>query len=143
MIAWQRGGVGRGQESVTLIAYDAEGMAEAVETLFEAIAGMEPLTTWVWPAADALTPAKAADARPAFETQWIAHLPDRIEAIQVNGGELVAFSHDGSLTTLAAGGRIKSSRAVSGEAHRAGTAGSCGRPLGHRRRSVRSGPIAS
>src|SRR5205823_4684860 len=46
MLAWQRDGVGPGQESITLIAYDQAGMAEAVGSFYEAVAGIEPLTKW-------------------------------------------------------------------------------------------------
>jgi hypothetical protein len=44
MVAWQRDGVGHGQESVSLIAHDAEGLAEAIGTFYEAVAaeGVEP-----------------------------------------------------------------------------------------------------
>src|SRR5206468_12576031 len=48
-LAWQRDGVGRLQESVTLIAYDEEGMAEAVGSFYEAVAGLDPLTKWTLP----------------------------------------------------------------------------------------------
>ncbi|MCX7935573.1 MAG: hypothetical protein N3A66_09995, partial [Planctomycetota bacterium] len=42
-LAWQLDAIGAGQESVTLIAHDAEGLAEAVGTLYEIAAGLEPL----------------------------------------------------------------------------------------------------
>lgn len=35
-LAWQRDGIGRNQESITLIAYDEQGMHEAVGTCYEA-----------------------------------------------------------------------------------------------------------
>ncbi|MFP4027777.1 MAG: hypothetical protein ACLFWL_08310 [Candidatus Brocadiia bacterium] len=50
MMAWQLGGIGRGQESITLIAHDAEGMEEAVGTVYEAAIGFDPLTRWILPA---------------------------------------------------------------------------------------------
>ena len=49
MVAWQRDGVGHGQESVTLIAHDADGLSEAVGTFYEAVAGLDPLTKWALP----------------------------------------------------------------------------------------------
>ena len=48
-LAWQRDGIGKGQESITGIAYDTAGMSEAVGSLYEAIAGLEPLTPWTLP----------------------------------------------------------------------------------------------
>src|SRR5262249_900805 len=60
MLAWQRDGVGPGQESITLIAYDEAGMAEAVGSFYEAVAGIEPLTKWALPKADGLAPATSA-----------------------------------------------------------------------------------
>ncbi|MFM8634338.1 MAG: hypothetical protein ACKOEX_05945 [Planctomycetia bacterium] len=49
-VAWQRDMIGKGQESVALMADDAEGMGEAVGAFYEAVAGLEPLTPWVLPA---------------------------------------------------------------------------------------------
>lgn len=48
-MAWQRDMIGKGQESVALMAHDAEGMGEAVGSFYEAVAGLEPLTPWVLP----------------------------------------------------------------------------------------------
>ncbi|HEY8667831.1 MAG TPA: hypothetical protein VIL86_14280, partial [Tepidisphaeraceae bacterium] len=42
-LAWQRDGVGREQESVSLIADDEAGMNEAVGSLYEIAVGMDPL----------------------------------------------------------------------------------------------------
>jgi hypothetical protein len=60
MMAWQLDGVGYGQESITLIGYDAEGLAEAAGTMFEASIGWDPLTPWVQPATSSVTPATRA-----------------------------------------------------------------------------------
>src|SRR5437763_1595674 len=64
-LAWQRDGVGAGQESVALIAYDEAGMSEAVGSCFEAVAGLEPLTRWTLPASDTHTPASKTAVAPA------------------------------------------------------------------------------
>ncbi len=48
-LAWQRDAVGYGQDSLTAIAYDATGMNEAVGTLYEAMAGLDPLTPLTLP----------------------------------------------------------------------------------------------
>ncbi|HUW31396.1 MAG TPA: hypothetical protein VM223_07260, partial [Planctomycetota bacterium] len=51
LIAWQCDGIRFfGGESITLIAYDEQGMSEAVGTLYEAATGMEPLTPMALPA---------------------------------------------------------------------------------------------
>ncbi len=77
-LSWQRDCVGLGQESVSLIAYDAAGMAEAVGSLYEAQAGLEPLTPLVLPATATVTPAnKAADKVARGEVSWMLTLPDR------------------------------------------------------------------
>jgi hypothetical protein len=54
-LAWQRDGIGKGQESITVIGYDAAGMSEAVGSLYEAIAGLDPLTPWFLPMANSVT----------------------------------------------------------------------------------------
>jgi hypothetical protein len=116
MLAWQRDGVGRGQESITLIAYDAAGMNEAAGTFQEAMMGREPLTAWLLPAADSLAPAvRVPDAQPALAPQWTACLPDRIEALHLAGQEIAALSHDGTLTTLNIDGKVRSSQVLAGE----------------------------
>jgi hypothetical protein len=102
MLAWQLGGVGPGQESITLIAYDEAGMAEAVGSFSEAVAGIEPLTTWELPVAATLSPATPSPAAeqgrvPELKTAWSVMLPDRVTGISP---DLRAISHDQSLTTL-------------------------------------------
>src|SRR5262249_17200696 len=72
MIAWQRDCVGLNQESVALIAYDPEGISEAVGTLYEFAAGLEPPLPPRPPALAAVTPAKdppAQRARPPLARQ--------------------------------------------------------------------------
>ncbi|HKB35906.1 MAG TPA: hypothetical protein VKD72_05595 [Gemmataceae bacterium] len=116
MIAWQRDGVGRGQESVTLIAYDAEGMSEAVGSFYEAAAGLEPLTKWKLPESDTLTPAKTAPGlAPAAAVAWSVKLPDRVVAIKANADGLQALTHDNSLATITTMGKISGRQALSAE----------------------------
>jgi hypothetical protein len=77
-LAWQRDCVGLGQESVSLIAYDPAGMAEAVGSLYEAQAGLEPLTPLALPATAAVTPATRAPGKaPPAGVSWTMMLPDR------------------------------------------------------------------
>jgi hypothetical protein len=96
MLAWQRDGIGPGQESITLIAYDEAGMQEAVGTLYEAVAGLEPLTRWSWPSSDAIAPATTATPVPTGQVEELARLPDRIVGLKLDGGQLTALSHDGT-----------------------------------------------
>jgi hypothetical protein len=113
MIAWQRDGVGRGQESITLIAYDEAGMSEAVGSFFEAVAGIEPLTKWTLPQADSLAAARTAPGlAPAAALAWSLTLPDRVLALKAEGDGLKALSHDGSLTTISGDGKPTGSKAL-------------------------------
>ncbi len=100
-LAWQRDGVGPGQESVTLIAYDAAGMAEAVGSLYEAAAGLEPLTRWTLPAEARSRPAESGPRPHVLETAWEVRLPDRVDALRPDGTALLAVSHDGTLARIA------------------------------------------
>ena len=112
-MAWQRDGVGRGQESVTLIAYDADGMAEAVGSFYEAVAGIDPLTPWQMPAAHSVSPATAAPGLlPELKTVWQVVLPDRVDALKATGGKVTALTHDNSLTVIDADGRIADRKAI-------------------------------
>jgi hypothetical protein len=98
--AWQRDAVGPGQESIALIAYDEAGMAEAVGSVYEAAAGIEPLTRWVL-ADDVRTSAVALEKRPAqYATAWQLVLPDRVVALKAEGKSLLAASHDGTVFTI-------------------------------------------
>jgi hypothetical protein len=113
MVAWQRDGVGHGQASVTLIAHDADGLAEAVGTFYEAVAGLDPLTRWALPEKDTLVTAKNSGGRPPRAPHaWIANLPDRVEAIKVGKGELTVLTHDGTLATVSAAGKVTATKAV-------------------------------
>lgn len=95
-----------GQESIALIAYDAEGMAEAVGTLYEMVAGVQPLTRWRMPVASSITPATSEPGLlPELRTAWVAVLPDRVTRLAVERGRLVVSTHDGSVTTLSPDGK--------------------------------------
>ncbi|NQT54136.1 hypothetical protein HQ576_18920 [bacterium] len=112
-LAWQRDGVGHGQESVTLIAYDAQGMSEAVGSFYEAAAGLRPLTRWTQPSKHAVAAATTAPGLvPEPKVAWRAVLPDRAVALQVDGARLVVTTHDGSRTVIAADGKVVEQKAV-------------------------------
>jgi hypothetical protein len=115
MIAWQRDGVGHGQESITLIASDEAGMSEAVGSFYETVAGLEPLTKWALPQSDTLTAAKTAPGlAPAATVAWTGQLPDRVLALKARDGGLAALTHDGSLSTVSAEGKVAVGKVLSG-----------------------------
>jgi len=110
LVAWQIDCVGHGIESLACIAYDAEGMAEAVGTLFEAASNLRPLTDWVLPAHSALAPAtKKQPGAPPIEAAWTAQVPDRAVGMAAFGvppsGGLVVASYDGTLTAFDGSGK--------------------------------------
>jgi hypothetical protein len=113
MMAWQRDGVGHGQESVTLIAHDADGLGEAVGTFYEAVAGLDPLTKWALPEKDSLTGARSAPGRlPSAPVAWALNLPDRVDAIKVEKGTLTVLTHDGTLATVSGAGKVTATKTV-------------------------------
>jgi hypothetical protein len=99
MFAWQRDGIGPGQESITLIAYDEAGMSEVVGSLYEAVAGIDPLAQFRWPTADEIAPATTASVVPALKLQELMPLPDRVVGMRLEADTLTALSHDGTLLT--------------------------------------------
>ncbi len=60
-VAWQRDAIGAGQESVTLIAYDAAGMNEAVGSFYEAVAGIQALVEYGLPSQVKILPAQVGN----------------------------------------------------------------------------------
>ena len=112
LIAWQRDGIGPGQESITLVAYDARGMAEAVGTLYEFASGMEPLTRFVLPRSNAIVPASQTKTVPEAPLVWQVALPDRALALQSAGGKLRVLTWDGSLSELDASGKLVDQKSV-------------------------------
>jgi hypothetical protein len=112
LIAWQRDGIGAGQESITLVAYDARGMSEAVGTLYEFAAGMEPLTRFVLPRSNSIVPASQAKTVPEASLVWQVALPDRALALQSAGGKLRVLTWDGSLSDVNASGELVDQKSV-------------------------------
>lgn len=101
MFAWQRDGIGALQESITLIAYDAAGMDEAVGSLFEAAAGIEPLTRFVPPQRHTLSPASSLSTVKELPLAWQTTLPDRAAKLKLSeDGQVAAVTWDGSLFKL-------------------------------------------
>jgi hypothetical protein len=110
-LAWQRDAVGYGQESITVMAYDEAGMAEAAGTLFELAAGLEPLTPVAQSGANTVSPANAKPSVSEAAVAWKAVLPDRAVSFKAEGGKLVAVTLDGSTVELDAAGKILSQKA--------------------------------
>jgi hypothetical protein len=107
MLAWQRDCVGLNQESVALIAYDAEGIAEALGSLYEAAAGLEPLLALAPPASCILSAANKAPAKvEEAATAWKLALPDRAVTLRGAGSSLLALTEDGSLSAIDGKGKI-------------------------------------
>jgi hypothetical protein len=113
MLAWQTDCVAfYNYETIAVIAHDAEGMAEAVGTLFEIASGYRPATDLVLPAVAGVTPATAAPGLlPEAKVAWQAFLPDRAVTLTVAEGQIEALSLDGTLTRIAADGTVKSRKA--------------------------------
>lgn len=105
--AWQRDAIGPAQESIALIAYDESGMAEAVGSVYEAVAGIEPLTRFVLPDTAAAHPATKAAEPHVAKMVWQARLPDRIDALKVHDKGVRAASHDGSLVAIDESGKTQ------------------------------------
>jgi hypothetical protein len=77
------------------------------------VAGLDPLTKWALPEMDGLAPAKNSGGRPPRAPRaWAANLPDRIEAIKVDKGELTVLAHDGTLATVSAAGKVTATKGV-------------------------------
>ena len=101
---------------MTLIASDADGMAEAVGSLYEAAAGIDPMTPWALPATSAVTPATTNLQPPEAVARWQAVLPDSVLALVVGPAEEIAVTTlDGSATVLGKSGKVVSQRIVNPE----------------------------
>ena len=111
-LAWQRDAVGYGQESITCIAYDATGLSEAVGTLYEAMAGLDPLMPLTPPkTASVQVGTKALAMVPTAKIAWQAVLPDHAVAMTTANNQCVIGTLDGSVSILNAAGKIIAQRA--------------------------------
>lgn len=102
-IAWQREGLGVNQESIALIAYDLEGLHEAVGTLYEMAAGLELPTPLALPQSSAISPALTSKTIPEPAPAWTLILPDRVIGLKTAGETITALTHDGTLSEITAG----------------------------------------
>ena len=107
LLTWQRDAVSYGNESIMLIAWDAEGMSEAVGTLYEVCAGMEPLMPLEPPLTATISPATQPGHRaPEARVSWRTLLPDRAVALEsADNGNLTVTAADGSVLTIDRAGK--------------------------------------
>ena len=120
MVAWQMDAVGMGQESLALIAFDADGMQQAVGTTYELMAGMEPLMPRGAPFSASVTPATVEATVAEFTVAWSASLTDRAQWMAVDGGVLSVCALDGTLVTLDGNGKQLSAKQASAAEQAAG-----------------------
>ncbi len=114
-LAWQREALGVNQESITLIAFDGAGMDEAVGTLDELLAGLEPLTPLAMPRAGAISPATRTAEPRQLRVAWTAALPDRITGLKADGDGLTVLTRAETVSQVGADGTIVSTRPVTAE----------------------------
>ena len=65
-------------------------MSEAVGTLFQLAIGIDPITPLMLPSSNSVTPATTRVDPPIAATLWQTNLPDRVTALAVANGNLVA-----------------------------------------------------
>jgi len=113
MIGWHLYPLGRRLETVTLLANDAAGLDEAVGTLLEIVAGLEPLVPLAPPVRSSVAAASRAVPKPAEAAiAWQVVLPDRPASITLEGDHVLTVSLDGTQTTIDGGGKIVVQKAV-------------------------------
>ena len=112
-LAWQRDAVGLQQESITVIANDADGMAEAVGSLYEATAGIDPMTKYALPATSTVTPALQNGQAPELAARWQAVVPDRVLTLTAAAnGDITAISLDGSSSVISKAGKVTAQQPI-------------------------------
>ena len=117
LLAWQLDIIRPGEESIAVIATDAAGLSEGVGSLYAIAAAMEPLTRWDLPVRNSVVGATSpTNHAPELSPEWQIILPDRAAWLKPQAdGSLVAYSLDGSLTTIGETGQIRGQRAATKE----------------------------
>ncbi len=117
LLAWQLDIIRPGEESIAVIATDAAGLSEGVGSLYAIAAAMEPLTRWELPVRNSVVGATSpTNHAPELSPEWQIILPDRAAWLKPQAdGSLVAYSLDGSLTTIGETGQIRGQRAATKE----------------------------
>ena len=112
MVAWHDYVLGRKLQTVTLLANDSAGLNEAAGTLFEIVAGIEPLTPQALPTSSTVAPAtrSAKEGPAALALAWQAVLPDRAVKLDAAADGVTAQTWDGSVVSLDAKGKIRSQK---------------------------------
>lgn len=101
LVAWTRSVIAANQDAVLVVGYDAEGLSEAVGTLYQIAAGQQPLTRWVQPDTSAVEPPKVKETiLPEPGMAWQVLFPDRIIALKAVAGGAVVLANDGTLMRL-------------------------------------------
>ncbi len=106
LVAWNTQTLGHDLESVVCIGYDADGMSEAVGTLFQLAVGLDTLTPYVLPTGNMVKAATLATDKPAAAIAWQALVPDKVVALVLEGANVTAYSWDGSMSTFDAKGKV-------------------------------------
>jgi hypothetical protein len=106
MLAWQLDSIRQGQESVTVIAYDAIGMDEGVGSLYQTVADQDPINKLDMPATAEVVPATTSVIVPKATIVWKVNLPERADDITVENGKATIITHDGTATIIDATGKI-------------------------------------
>ena len=105
-IAWQRDAVSYGAESITLIAHDPAGISEAIGSMYEAAAGIDPLMQYAPPTPASVSAATVRTTAPEATIAWQVALPDRVVSLKADGASVIAAAEDGSITRLDAAGHV-------------------------------------
>ncbi len=104
--------MGVDQESLTLVAYDAAGLDEAVGTMYEFLAGLAPLVPLAQPTRSTFSPATTTLAVPEPAILWTTILPDRVDALKCTNNVLSVLTHDGTRSELGFDGKVNSVRVI-------------------------------
>jgi len=105
-VAWRREAIGVNQESISLIAYDAAGMSEAVGTLYEMLAGLEPLTPFALAQTSVVHPPVRANSAPGLTVAWELFLEDRITGLRSAGDKLTVLTAAHTRTEVSPEGAV-------------------------------------
>ncbi len=101
MIAWNIMNLGHDVESISLFANDADGINEAIGTMFTLGIGIDPLTPLVLPVNNSIAPAiQPAVKLTEAPIAWQIQLTDRINSMGIDRNNVVAYSANGVEGTI-------------------------------------------
>ena len=91
-----------------------QGMAEAVGSLYEAAAGIDPMTRWELPLTSTVAAAQKNLQAHEAATLWQAVAPDRVLSLTADAaGNITAISLDGSASVFSKIGKLLTQKPVS------------------------------